>query len=146
MNPVFNSLWVDLLAAGLLGALGGLGLGLLQERGLELPHSTQESGIRFIDLGFIGDMLVGILAAVLMYALNPPEGLLQLIATGVPAGVGGSAVLKGYIQSTKLGIQANRAEMYRMTAWEASRGMDVSERLQSLEQADAQMKRRWGAW
>lgn len=139
-----QSLWLALMAAALSGALGGFGLGLVQEKGLALPRLIRESGVVFINLGFIGDMLIGALAAVLIYALNPPDSLLVLISTTIPAGIGGSGVFKGYLEGTQAMIQANRAEMYRSTAWDATRGVNVIERLKELDQIDQDMKRRWG--
>lgn len=141
-----QSLWVDLMVAALFGALGGFGLSLVQEKGLALPRPIRESGVTFVNLGFIGDVLIGALAAMLMYALNPPDDLLGMIATTIPAGIGGSGVFKGYLESSKASMQANRAEMYRVAAWDAMRGADVQERLEDLQRNDEEIKRRWGPW
>ena len=141
-----GQLWIDLMAAALFGGLGGFGLGLVQEKGLALPRPVHESGITFVNLGFIGDMLIGALSAVLMFALNAPGGLLEMIATTVPAGIGGSGVLKGYLEGTKATMQANRAEMYRTAAWDATRGQDVTTRLEELAQFNERMRRKWGPW
>jgi hypothetical protein len=141
-----QTLWFDLMKAALFGALGGFGLGLLQEKGLALPRPIRESGATFVNLGFIGDVLIGALAAMLMYALNPPDGLLEMIATSIPAGIGGSGVFKGYLESSKASMQASRAEMYRAAAWDAMRGADVEQRLEDLQESDEEMKRRWGPW
>ncbi len=91
-------------------------------------------------------MLIGGLAAVLMVALNSPDDLLGLIATTIPAGIGGSGVFKGYLEGAKASLQTNRAEMYRAAAWDATRGADVKERLEQLEKVDERMKRKWGPW
>ncbi len=144
MEIVLGVLWKDLLLAVVLGAVGGLGLGLLQEKGLEMPHWYTETGVNFADLGFISDVLIGALAAIITYALNPPAGVLQLISSAITAGIGGSAILKGYIKGTALRQQANRAEMYRTVAAEASKGVDVKARLDDLEAADKLVMRRWG--
>ena len=144
MEIVLGMLWKDLLLAVVLGAVGGLGLGLLQEKGLEMPHWYTETGVNFADLGFISDVLIGALAAIITYAVNPPAGVLQLISSAITAGIGGSAILKGYIKGTALRQQANRAEMYRIVAAEASKGVDVKARLDDLEAADKLVMRRWG--
>jgi len=144
MDPVFTALWIDLVVAAVFGAIGGFGLGLLQERGLEMPHLYSETGVTFADLGFIADVLIGALAAVITYALNPPAGLLQLLAATITAGIGGSAILKGYIKGTAAREQASRAEMYRTVAADAAKGMDVTDRLAELTKADERVMRRWG--
>jgi hypothetical protein len=141
-----QTLWFDLMTAALFGALGGFGLGLVQEKGLALPRPIRASGVTFVNLGFIGDVLIGALAALLMYALNPPDDLLGMIAITIPAGIGGSGVFKGYLESSKASMQATRAEMYRTAAWDAMRGVDVQERLEDLQQSDEEIKRRWGPW
>lgn len=144
MNPVFATLSRDLVMAGIFGAIGGFGLSLLQEKGLEMPHLYAETGVTFVDLGFIADVLIGALAAVITYALNPPAGTLQLLAATVTAGIGGSGILKGYIKGTAAREQAKRAEMYRAVAADAARGADVTNRLAELGNADRLTMRRWG--
>jgi hypothetical protein len=144
MDPVFASLSMDLMVAAGLGAVGGLGLALLQEKGLEMPHWYKETGVNFADLGFIADILIGALAAVITYALNPPTGTLQLVAAGVTAGIGGSAILKGYIKGTVAREQVSRAEKWRAVAMDSLKGVDVSTRMEELERADRLLIRRWG--
>ena len=38
MNPVFASLRIDMFVAAGFGAVGGIGIGLLQKKGFEMPH------------------------------------------------------------------------------------------------------------
>lgn len=97
MDWAFGSFEADLLWAVLFGALGGLGFGLLQEKGLEMPHLNSDGGARFIDLGFISYIIVGALAALITYGIGQPKLPLQLMVATLPAGVGGTAVLKSYI-------------------------------------------------
>ncbi|TKJ29523.1 hypothetical protein CEE39_09090 [bacterium (candidate division B38) B3_B38] len=147
MNTVFATLWKDLLAAAALGVVGGFGLALLQEKGLEMPHWDKQTGVHFADLGFIADVLIGALAAFLTYTLAQPKGMLQLFSASITAGIGGSAILKGYIKGTASRQQANMAEMYRAAATDASRGVDakiIANRLKELEESDMRVKRRWG--
>lgn len=78
MNGILGTMWIDLGYAALFGALGGLGLGLLQEKGLEWPrhyqHQYKDDIINFTKLGFIADICIGALAGIIIYALNPPAG------------------------------------------------------------------------
>ena len=133
--------------AAALGAVGGFGLAMLQEKGLEMPHWDKQTGVKFVDLGFIADILIGALAAFLTYTLGQPTGKLQLFSASITAGIGGSAILKGYIKGTAAREQASLAEMYRAAATDASRGVNVKiieNRLKELGEADRRVKRRWG--
>lgn len=144
MDPIFTALYKDLIMAAVLGAIGGLGLGLLQEKGLEMPHWYKETGVNFADLGFIADVLIGALAAIITYAINTPSGLLQLVSAALTAGIGGSAILKGYIKGTAVREQASRADKYMQAATDALTGTDVSARLKELKKTDQLVIRRWG--
>ena len=147
MDPIFSTLWKDLLAAAGLGAVGGFGLSLLQEKGLEMPHWDKQTGVKFVDLGFIADVLIGALAAVIIYTLDKPKEMLKLLSIAITAGIGGSAILKGYIKGTAARKQASLAEMYRAAATDASRGVNlniVKARLDDLDKAAEMVKRRWG--
>ena len=147
MDPIFLTLWKDLLAAAAFGALGGFGLALLQEKGIEMPHWYKETGVHFADLGFIADILIGALAAAIIYTLDQPKEMLQLLSVAITAGIGGSAILKGYIKGTAARQHASLAEMYRAAATDASRGVNlniVKARLDDLDKAAEMAKRRWG--
>ena len=110
MTTQFGSLWLDLLAAALAGLAGGFGLGLLQESGVELPRvrrktetagETEVTVTHYFDFGFLADMLVGSIAALIVYALNTPASQLQLLGVGLTAGLGGAGILKGYVQAQR---------------------------------------------
>jgi len=116
MYSLFADVWIDILVTILLGAIGGLGLGLLQERGLEMPHCHRKQGIKFVDLGFVADMLIGALASVIVFALNPPSGILQLLAITLTAGIGGSAILKSYIKGTEVTQKTNEVKQSQQIA------------------------------
>lgn len=116
MYPVFATLWIDMVVTTAIGAVGGLGLGLLQEKGLEIPHLHREHGINFADFGFIADVLIGAMAAVIIYALNQPTGILQLVAVSLPAGIGGSAILKSYVKATTATKQASLTDQSQQIA------------------------------
>lgn len=144
VNPVFGSHTYGLMLAALFGAIGGLALGLMQEKGLEAPHFNKATGITFFDLGFLADVLVGALAAMLTYAANPPSEGLRLFSATLTAGIGGSGILKGYIKGTAAREQAKQAALYRAVAEDASKGTAVSDRLAQLHVADEQLRRKYG--
>jgi hypothetical protein len=107
---VFGSVWIDIIVVAICGVVGGFGLGLLQERGIELPHGRgtidksdkdKDRRVNFYDFGFLSEMLVGALAAIILYALNQPKAELQMIASGITSGLGGAGVLRGFIEKNK---------------------------------------------
>jgi len=128
---VFGSAAQDILWAAVLGSLGGLGLQLLQEKGLELPHLNVEDDITFWNVGFVAPILVGALASVLVYTLNPPATgeILRFIGTALAAGIGGQAVLKSYVNGQIANLNATRA------ATAISSMQTLHDRLQSAAQA-----------
>ncbi len=106
MEPMFMSIAMDIAIAGLCGLLGGFGLGLLHENGIELPRRRRKleddnSQTAYFDFGFLADMFIGGLAAVVVYALNPPATGTQLIGTSLVSGLGGAGILKGYIEARR---------------------------------------------
>ena len=53
--------------------------------------------VKFADLGFIADILIGVLVALIIYAINPLTDIFKLFVVTVTAGIGGSAILENYI-------------------------------------------------
>src|SRR5579862_2745047 len=143
-GPVLASLAVDFGMASLFGLLGGFALGLLQDKGLELPHLNKATGVTFLDAGFLADLLVGAVAGAITYAMNPPTDKLKLFSATLTAGIGGSGILKGYIKGTAAREQANQAAMYKAAATDAAGGANINARLAELDVRDAQLSRRYG--
>lgn len=134
MEGIFGTMWVDLGPAALFGALGGFGLGLLHEKGLELPRFHKEGKISFIKFGFLADMPIGALAAIIFYALIPQTAT-HLVAITATAGLSGSAILKGYISGKVVSEQARLVEGYRDATHMSMKGdvEEVHKRMQELE-------------
>jgi len=143
-TPVFSSLAVDFGLAILFGGLGGFILGLLQDKGLEVPHFNKADGVTFIDAGFLADIIVGSAAGALTYAINHPAGQVQLFASTFTAGIGGSGVLKAYVKGTAAREQAKLASLYKTAATDASAGTNISARLSVLNVEDQEVQRRFG--
>lgn len=106
MEPLFLSIVMDVIIVGVCGLLGGFGLGLLHENGIELPRRRrkveEDSTVTgYLDFGFLADMFIGGLAAVVVYALNPPANSTQLLGTSLVSGLGGAGILKGYIEARR---------------------------------------------
>ena len=88
------------------GALGGLLNAYLQDGGFKLPgFQVLVDGQRIFRPGFLGNVLVGLVAAVVMWGLygtpSPPAGVhwqwAGHVAASILAGVGGSRVLTSQI-------------------------------------------------
>jgi Protein of unknown function (DUF4257) len=141
---VLSSFTADITFAILFGILGGFMLGLLQDKGLEMPHLSKTSGVTFVDAGFLADMFVGAAAAALTYALNPPTTKEKLFAVTFTAGIGGSGILKAYIKGTAAREQAKQAALYRAAATDAAAGTNVQARLSALHVTDQEIQRRFG--
>ena len=141
----FGMMWIDLGWASLFGALGGFGAGLLQDKGLEWPRQYRENNITYIKFGFFADILLGILAAIIVFTLNPPTGPAQLVASTIAAGIGGSAILKGYVNGKMADEQAKIAERYKQMAKKAMGGFNIQNEMDLVEKDEAQMKQRWGS-
>jgi hypothetical protein len=76
------------------GALGGLVYELMVLQGsVEQPHRVQEGGWVY-DLGVIGRMLMGAMAAVAALFVISPEDAYKLVAVSVVAGASASAIFK----------------------------------------------------
>ena len=85
---------IVLLVTLIFGALGGLVYELLVLQGsVETPHRVAEGGW-VLDLGVLGRMLMGSMAAVAGLYVAPPETAYKLVAVAVVAGVSASAIFK----------------------------------------------------
>jgi hypothetical protein len=117
--PVFGSFIKDFVGILVLGAVGAVIFALLMEKGLTLPYKVyDENGkVTMLNFGFFADLIVGSVAAVLVYALNPPVSTLTFVVIGVISGIGGKAVLTSYIKSKESGEEQQKkvllAERYR---------------------------------
>jgi hypothetical protein len=116
--PVFGSFIRDFIGILALGAVGGIILALLMDKGLTLPSKVYDNEkLIMLNFGFLADLIIGGVAAALVYALNPPLSPLTFVVIGVIAGVGGKAVMTGYIKSKESDEEKQKkvllAERYR---------------------------------
>ncbi|WP_453990294.1 DUF4257 domain-containing protein [Bacillus nitroreducens] len=74
---------------------GSMGLlGHAKKRGkIEKPRMTK----RFIYLGFIEEMIIGIIAAVLVVASSDTDSMLRVVFLSILAGYGGDKVMQGFV-------------------------------------------------
>lgn len=97
---LFGSLSRDFVVIFLLGAIGGILFSLLMEKGLSFPFKVyHDDKLTMINFGFLADVIVGGVAAAVVYSLNPPTSQLTFVVIGILAGIGGKAVLAGFVKS-----------------------------------------------
>jgi hypothetical protein len=116
--PVFGSFPRDFFVMFVLGAVGGIIFSLLMEKGLTFPFKVYENEkVTMINFGFLADVIIGGVAAALVYALNPPVSHLTFVVIGISSGIGGKAILTGYIKSKEREEEKQKkallAERYR---------------------------------
>ena len=116
--PLFGSFSRDFAAIFLLGAIGGIIFSLLMEKGLSFPFKVyNEDKLTMINFGFLADVIIGGVAAVVIYSLNPPASQLTFVVIGITSGIGGKAILTGYIKSKESEEEKQKkvllAERYR---------------------------------
>jgi hypothetical protein len=111
VTPIFSSLMYDFGAILILGAVGGIVFALLMDKGLAWPGNVKTNGkLTMVNFGFIADIIVGAVAAAVVWALNPPGGITTLFIIGITSGIGGKAILTGYIQGKQ---KTELAQRYR---------------------------------
>lgn len=97
------------------GLIGGFVLDLFTYRGgIEFPRRRLEketepgvvSGklITFLDLGFIADMIIGGVAAIIVLRFVYPTDSIQLATTSLVAGLGGSGIIGASVNRLKAEI------------------------------------------
>jgi hypothetical protein len=98
-----------LYGAFILGCIGGITLDLIQFKGgLEIPDCYQKREPvngnvtkSYFDLGFFAELLVGGVAAVVVFCLQPSGGWLHLIAYSLLAGIGGGSLLLSFTNAIR---------------------------------------------
>jgi hypothetical protein len=131
--PIFDSLWKDLLLAAGLGAIGGVALGLLQEKGLEVPYWRKLESVWYMNLGFLGDIGIGAVAAVVGSTINPAVNLRQLVGLSIVAGIGGTGVLRGYVKGSEAKISQQGAAAVSAVA--KQEGGATAQRVEAVQKA-----------
>ncbi len=93
------------LTVCILGVIGGLANSLLMQGAFAAPYVLRTDGRKSWDPGFLGNMFLGALAALVTYALDPGDkfGARQL---GIAAlsGIGGASILTAWMQRKDIRI------------------------------------------
>jgi hypothetical protein len=122
--------------------LGGVGYGLLQEKGLQIPRLYKDQKLRFLDLGFVASIVIGAIAAMITYAINHPDSIPQLIGTAVIAGIGGTGILKGYVNGQAAQSEAEQVDHLTTLATQAANAADTSSLREVIQSSQKEHEKR----
>lgn len=90
-------MWLLLLYVGLAGAVGGVVNALLTDKGFYLPTKEQvEEGITIVRPGWIGNVVIGVVAAVVSWGLYGPFAAFYIAGT--------SAVTQAGVAPEQIGL------------------------------------------
>jgi hypothetical protein len=117
------SIWLLLLIVCAAGAVGGLINGLLSDNGFILPRSEQLDQLSVLHPGFLGNMLIGTVAAGLSWGLYGPLSMrpifsplpvtesltLSALVGAVVVGIGGARWITNEIDKKVLKVAASKA-------------------------------------
>ncbi|MBB4637073.1 DUF4257 domain-containing protein [Longimicrobium terrae] len=104
-------LWLALLVAGVSGAVGAFAADLVTDGGRIEQWRRDEAGW---SLGFVGKMIVGLVAAIVFLTLNPPgNAWMALVGTALAAGLGGEAILLAIVASRRAQAAESEASHQR---------------------------------
>ncbi|MFL5698145.1 MAG: hypothetical protein ACJ797_13725 [Ktedonobacteraceae bacterium] len=117
------SIWLLLLIVCAAGAVGGMINGLLSDNGFILPRTEQLDQLRIVHPGFLGNILIGIVAAGLSWGLYGPLSMtpifsplpvtesltLSALVGAVIVGIGGARWITNEIDKKVLRVAASRA-------------------------------------
>src|SRR5581483_5107263 len=99
------SLWLLLALISLAGAVGGLVNGLLDSNGFLLPCMQEVNGLRILRPGFLGNLLIGIVAATLSWGLYGPLSATALFSA---QSVSSTFTLSSLVGAILIGIAGAR--------------------------------------
>lgn len=120
--------WGALLTVMVSGALGAFAADLVTDAGR--VERLRRDGTGWV-LGFIGKMVVGSVAALILLTLNPPgESWLTLIGTGLAAGVGGEAILLAIVSARRTQQAENERDAAKQNAVRIAN--DAAEKIESF--------------
>jgi hypothetical protein len=93
------------LTVPILGLIGGLGNSLLMQGNFAVPRVIKTDGRTSWDPGFLGNMFLGALAALVTYALDPGDKFsVRQVGIAVLSGIGGASILTEWMQRKDIRI------------------------------------------
>ncbi|HYW06285.1 MAG TPA: DUF4257 domain-containing protein, partial [Longimicrobium sp.] len=124
-------LWKALVLVALFGMLGAFAGDLVAD---EFSIASVRRNRQGWNLGFVGRLVVGAVAALVTVNVNPPEGWATLIGTAAAAGVAGEAILKSITAGRRVEVEQTRREIAEGAAKEnKGAAKDAEARARGLE-------------
>jgi len=119
----------DIVWVIIFGLAGGLAHELLNG-GFTFPlMEKKENAPLFYKFGSLGEILLGAGAAFVTYASSTPSAFIQICLLGFISGIGGSAILKAYVNgqvSTKEQTKVSAARAYVAAHTHKVRALEVA--------------------
>lgn len=83
-------LWIALLLVSIAGVVGGAVNALMSDNGFALPRYDSQNGIKILRPGYIGNMLIGGVAAAISWGLYGPAAGQILVLDRMPSSTSGA--------------------------------------------------------
>lgn len=111
------------LTVCILGIIGGLANSLLLHGNFVVPHVIQTDGHTSWDPGFLGNVFLGALAALVTYALDPGDRFgARQVGIAALSGVGGASILTAWMQQKDIRILESKYQALSSTIEKRSTG------------------------
>jgi hypothetical protein len=103
--------------------LGGLANSLLLHDSFAVPHVIRTGGRTSWNPGFLGNVFLGALAALVTYALDPGDRFgARQVGIAVLSGIGGTSILTAWMQQRDIRILESKNEALSDTIEKRSLG------------------------
>ena len=106
-----------------LGVLGGLANSLLLHNSFAVPHMIRTDERTSWDPGFLGNVFLGALAALVTYSLDPGDRFgVRQVGIAALSGIGGTSILTAWMQQKDIRILEFKNEALSNTIEKRSAG------------------------
>ncbi len=97
----------NFISIAIAGLIGGVVNCILVSKGFVKPTKHEQDGRTIYDIGFWGDIILGVAASIVVYCLGVDEITSQPKILGICflSGIGGSNLIKNILQQQKIKIQ-----------------------------------------
>lgn len=101
-------MWILLLYIVLAGAVGGVVNALLHDQGFRLPSKAQVDGLTIYRPGWIGNVVIGSIAAAISWGLYGPLAAYSIAGTGPTAPTSAGLTLSSLVGAVLIGVGGAR--------------------------------------
>ncbi len=88
--------------------IGGFASSLINNRGMVKMYRWEKLDKKNFDLGFIGDIIIGLAAAAGILWMLTPQTYFQFLGIGAIGGYGGSSILRGLLNKLEADANLNK--------------------------------------